>query len=484
MPNDIIRLCFGKALITGNKPGIVALDKFNLAIVAEPKLDLGSFGLFETSQPNYTTYYPDVTAEDLAPKEEDFYYPVVRSLSEVIVHKKRNPIDFGLNDVLKSSMGMLKGQTVNADHETALGNAMGAIRDVSWQDGYETNGVKIPAGINSELKLDGKSNPRIVRLMKMDPPGIHSVSVTVEFAWEKSHPLPDNEFFSKLATFDDKGKMYKRNVTKVMRYHEISLVGHGADPFAMLVNDKGHIVNPKYAHISYNSAEEKAVGGQYYFFDMATDVIKNSTIPIDDINNDSTETANMKEAILLITALAAASGTTITLAEDATAIPADLTTRLTAIIKKLKTDSDSLAVANTKIADLETKVTAAGNVTELKSFQDAQLSKIRSEALKNYNLANKTPDANVITAINSANYDALVVLNTTYLTQVEAIMPLTCKDCNSKNVSRASAKPSDPEGGVKEAHVIKNNQDTIASLRKSQRHASILHGVEEEKTTK
>ena len=90
-------------------------------------------------------------------------------------------------DVLKKSMQMLIGQTINIDHEIAVGNAIGAVSEVFWQPAYKTkSGIEVPAGINAVLKIDGKSNPRIARGVMMDPPSIHSNSVTVRFKWEPS----------------------------------------------------------------------------------------------------------------------------------------------------------------------------------------------------------------------------------------------------------------------------------------------------------
>src|SRR5690606_30627173 len=185
----------------------------------------------------------------------------------ISVHKRHNPIDFGKNiEVLQKSMSLLVGQTVNADHETMIGNALGAVRDVQWQESYVSAGKKVPAGFNAELRIDGKSNPRIARAINSDPPSIHSTSVTVEFEWEQSHPkLPAHEFWSKLGTLDEKGQLIRRIVTGIRRYHEISLVSHGADPYAQLIKKDGKIHNPKFAHITYNSDEEAKRGGAYFF---------------------------------------------------------------------------------------------------------------------------------------------------------------------------------------------------------------------------
>lgn len=488
---DIIRLCFGKTLLIGNKPPIVSLQKFQEATAVKHNQDIEAFGLFESSSPNYTTYYPDATPEDLVPKDGDFINPIFRALSEVIVHKNFNPIDFSKNNVLKPSMKLLKGQSINADHETMIGNAMGAVCEVAWQEEYKTTdaGIVIPSGINAELKIDGKSNPRIARGIMMDPPSINSVSVTVEFAWEKSHPkMPDNEFFPVLGKFDEKGNMYKRDVIKIRRYHEISLVSHGADPFAMLVNDKGEIVNPKYAHISYNSAEEKKLGAQYFFFDMGTDIVQNSlTIPEQTIINEPIQTVLMKESILLLTAMATAMGLTISLKETDTAIPAEVVLSMTEAVNKLNGSATELTVEKKKVvdltkevADLKAAAVVPADTVALTAFQAKRLDEMKLSVENKYKLLNVTPVQAVVDSIKNSNYDALVVMNATYETQLEEKMPLTCTSCKSTKVTRASAKANDPNLSKQEDHVTLSNEDTVSKLAKTNLAASRLHGVKAE----
>src|SRR3989304_9845364 len=148
---EILSLTFSHNLIMGNKPDKISLPQVHKKMNTE-KSSSRSFGLFDSSQPNYTTYYPDVRPEDLNPKDSDFIHPLFRALSEVIVHKKFHPIDFGKNQTLKNSMGKLRGQSVNVDHETAIGNAIGVILSEEWQEGYYTNdGLFIPRGINTLL---------------------------------------------------------------------------------------------------------------------------------------------------------------------------------------------------------------------------------------------------------------------------------------------------------------------------------------------
>ena len=178
---DTIRLSSEGNLIVGNKPGIVSLSDVSKLIGAESQADIQSFGLFERSTPNYATYYPEASAEDLNPKESEFIEPVFRALSAVTILSSYDAVNFAFDpEILNRSKSLLLGQSVMIDHETALGNIIGAVSEVSWQESYKTRGATkpIPAGINSVLKIDGKANPRIARAIMMDPPGIHSTTVS------------------------------------------------------------------------------------------------------------------------------------------------------------------------------------------------------------------------------------------------------------------------------------------------------------------
>ena len=232
----------GHTIMAGYIPEAVGAQTFseNYYKWKNPTPDtIAQFG-FWGGDIDYNTYYPNLDKSELTPKDEEFIEPMFRLLSETIVSKNWNPTDFGQNGVLKASMKMLLGQTVNCDHETNIGNAIGAVSQVMWQESYKDGSFTIPAGINGILKIDGKANPRIARGILMEPPSIHSNSVTVQFKWDKSHPqMEDNEFYQKLGTYDSKGVMVRRIVTDIVRYLETALVSHGADSFAQKIGSEG-----------------------------------------------------------------------------------------------------------------------------------------------------------------------------------------------------------------------------------------------------
>lgn len=437
--SDTIQLVSGRSLIMGNAPS----NKIKMAQIANKmakqkrtRKDVQSFGLFDNNTSNYNTYYPDVTEKDLQPQKGEFIEPVFRSLSKVVVHKEYNPVDFGHGNVLKRSMPLLMAQSIYTDHEDAVGNALGAISEVSWQDGYKTKGgILIPAGINSRLKIDGKSHPRIARAIMMDPPAIHSTSVTVNFLWEKSHPsMADDNFWKNLGAYDEEGKLITRVATKINRYHEISLVSHGADPFAQLIGKGGEITNPTYASISYNSLSGKRKQKQKYFmFSLNEDVVKNSTKTIPNkpiISTKETPTVMKKDPKKSAKKKAEVKNT-----------PKKSNTKLVKQLASLK-QRDKLQLK--KIAKLEKANGELGKYKEryekLKSKNEKALKKLREEVLRNYSLlAKDSPDREIISAIKGADAKSLKAMGKEYQRQLEEKYPSSCADCGSDNITKASA---------------------------------------------
>lgn len=480
---DTIKLAFGNSLILGNTPDAVSLEQVARKIEQE-NLDIQSFGLFDSNTANYNTYYPDVTAEDFTPKDSDFITPTFRALSEVVVHKNWNPVDFGVNGVLKKSLSLLKGQTINADHETSIGNAMGAVADVAWQESFKQNGVMIPAGINAKLKIDAKSHPRVARAIMMDPPSIHSTSVTVQFLWEKSHAsLTEEEFFRSIGTFDKDGKLIRRIATRVQRYNEISLVSHGADPFAQKM-DKGGINNPLWADVSYNSAkpgERKAT--KFFMFDFKSDVVSNSeenSIPTETNNNSTQTETNMDKQFLL--ALAAVLGMQGQTEESITneAVQTALAERLTAQ-QTLQQNFDNLQQEFNTYKE-QNPVGGTPDQQQLTALQgqvNTFTESFRAEVLKNYNiLAAGAPVASIVELLGKADYSTLKAMNEGYAVELEQKYPISCKKCGSTEVNRASSSQEEGQDDKGTSSFTENPADYAQrlSLKRANQNANAMHG--------
>src|SRR6478735_2236072 len=139
----------GHSLISNKYPKGVSLQELlSSTHLQQPQVDLERLGLFEVSSPDFSKYYPEVTAKDLQPSDEDFVYPIYRALSKVVVNKY-GPIDFGFEDVLKRSMKKLIGQSVYPNHDANTGNELGVVVETAWQEERKYDGFTVPAGFNS-----------------------------------------------------------------------------------------------------------------------------------------------------------------------------------------------------------------------------------------------------------------------------------------------------------------------------------------------
>jgi hypothetical protein len=435
---------------------------------------ISQFG-FWGGEIDYNTYYPNLSAEELTPKDEEFIEPMFRLLSATIVSKNWNPTDFGQNGVLKASMKMLLGQTVNCDHETNIGNAIGAVSHVVWQDAYKDGNFTIPAGINGILKIDGKANPRIARGILMEPPSIHSNSVTVQFKWDKSHPqMEDNEFYQKLGTYDSKGNMVRRMVTEVVRYLETSLVSHGADSFAQKVGEDGKIINPDFAKRTWSSYEEyrddKSKG--YFFADYKSDMQLSDTPQItinqEDklINNNQNQ---MNELELFIESLF--SNGMLVLGEGQERNKENALSALKAVVSErdqLKATNASLVTEKTSLTEQITNLNAkVASLQDMATVGTNHIASLRETTVANYKkLKGDQVDETIVTMLNAETTGlvTLISLNKDYEAQLNEKFPLTCSKCGSHEVSRASSV-KEPE--VQQNQAKTEEEDVMANLYRS-----------------
>lgn len=207
-------------------------------------------GLFGYSKDKYSfgwagndpKFYGDVQ-KGVAPKPEDFIEVPFRLISATIVGGGTwKATDFSNATILKKSVKMLDGKTVYKDHETDTDNWVGIVNGVKWSDAFDSNGVKVPAGIDGILAIDQVTNPKVARGAMMGT--IYSNSVTVEFDWEMSHKFENEwDFLNKIGTIGTDGKMIRRVVTAIYNYHETSLVWLGADPFAKAYTEDNKLKN-------------------------------------------------------------------------------------------------------------------------------------------------------------------------------------------------------------------------------------------------
>lgn len=471
----------GHTMMAGSIPSKINPVEFSDRFfeISKTPETISEFGLFG-SDIDYNTYYPDLNPEDLTPQDTEFIQPMFRLLSATIVSKNYNPTDFSKNGVLKASMPLLLGQTVNCDHETNIGNAIGAVSKVMWQNSYKYGDFTIPAGINGILKIDGKANPRIARGIMMDPPSIHSNSVTVSFKWDKSHPnMSDEDFYGKLGSYDDKGNMICRVVTEVVRYLETSLVSHGADTFAQKIGADGKIVNPEFAKRTYSSYSEY-MGDEhrkYYMYDCKsefTEVHENNDTCDSNNNkvlntNPNNNVDNMNEELKAFLQSLVDNGI-ISLAEGSELNQDTVVQSLQELASTIETKNQEIETLNQhntslqeKLSNLEAQVV---NMTQLYSVGLDYVSKLKEEAVDVYKkLKGEESDQTIINMINAETTGIATIksLSADFKAQLEAKFPMKCSKCGSTDISRASSA-NDSEDETSNSEQYKTVEDAINSI--------------------
>ena len=480
----------GHTIMAGYIPEAVGAQTFseNYYKWKNPTPDtIAQFG-FWGGDIDYNTYYPNLDKSELTPKDEEFIEPMFRLLSETIVSKNWNPTDFGQNGVLKASMKMLLGQTVNCDHETNIGNAIGAVSQVMWQESYKDGHFTIPAGINGILKIDGKANPRIARGILMEPPSIHSNSVTVQFKWDKSHPtMEDNEFYQKLGTYDSKGEMVRRMVTEVVRYMETSLVSHGADSFAQKIGSDGKIVNLTFARRTWSSYEEYRddKSKQYFFTDYKSDLssfqendTRDSFNDNDAKDNHSNEN-NMNELEKFLESLFG--DNMLTLEEGKEMNQETVVACIQNLVSSrntLQTSVDNLTTEKTSLTEQVSNLNAeVANLKEMATVGKNHIASLRENAVETYKkLMGENADETIVTMLNAetTGITTLVSLTKDYQARLEEKFPLTCSKCGSKDVNRASSVTEDDTQGKTGTEDTTQNQEPSST-------SSVLDGLYKKK---
>lgn len=466
---DVMVLGATHALMVSNVPKVVIDDHSlsknffsatnNFSDKGNIKSSIEKYGLFGGSL-NVNSFMPGVTPDMLKPKDEDFIEPMFRLLSATIVAKKYNPTEFP-EQVLKESMPLLIGQSVNCDHDTDIVNAIGSVSSVEWQDSYQDeSGVVIPAGINGVLKIDGLSNPRIARGIMMDPPSIHSNSVTVEFSWEPSHTFEDMwEFYNKLGTYTEDGELVRRIATKIISYKETSLVWHGADPFAQLLKS-GKLNNPSYAGSQYYSfSEDKQAlandpAKRVSMYDFKESLEKGLKYNTGSFNNEgdssinhnkNSKTNHMNELQQLLDSLFGKG--LLTLGEGKEASKEEVISQIQNLVQQNQDLSASKSTLESDIAKLkEDKLSLEKELSKFKAGNESWENYVRSfreETIVSYRklTGEDRVDENILKLLESDNtsFETLSALRKTYDTQLEDKFPLKCSECGSSNVSRASS---------------------------------------------
>lgn len=442
---DVMILGYGHSIMFNhlNYQPKIASDRFS---EIKHKSDIESFGLFGGN--NYNTFYGDTKPTQFDPKKDEFIEPMFRLLSACIVQKDYNPTEFPEN-VLKESMPLLVGQTVNCDHETDIANAIGSVKEVFWQESFTQEGITIPAGINGILKIDGIANPRIARGIMMDPPSIHSNSVTVQFEWEPSHTFEDPyDFYYKIGTYDEKGELIRRIATKIISYRETSLVSHGADPFAQLITPEG-IVNPKYSSSVYygtysDNPTPKDIAKKIYFFDFKgnreVDILHNTDSFFNKFSNNSQQ---MNQELLSFIQSLFGEGLLVlgdkTPNEDTVknAIK-ELVNSVSSFRSTIENQAGEINSYKEEINNLKAEVGSLKKDSEIAKMYETE---VRDSTMASYKklVGEDNLDSAIVSLLETTDVKTLKALKKTYDAQLEDKFPLHCQDCGSHNVTRSSS---------------------------------------------
>lgn len=487
---DTMVLGAGHSMLVSHVPGrklepqLISSKFYEATGMSKESVD--KFGLFGSI--NYNTFYPDATPEQFNPKEDEFIEPMFRMLSACIVAKHYNPTEFPEN-VLRESMHLLVGQTVNCDHETDVANAIGSVKSVAWQESFVQDGITIPAGINAVLKIDGVSNPRIVRGIYMDPPSIHSNSVTVQFEWKPSHEFEKAwEFFDKLGTIAEDGTMVRRIVTRIIAYKETSLVSHGADPFAQLIKN-GRVNNPKYAgqiYYSFSDCEPMEFDKfktKLSFYDFKglkeidtmynTSKPNNVRDPRSEGQNQTTNKNIMNEIEKFLEQLFGEGK--LSLAEGTKPSVEIAISQIQSLVEENKSLSDAKAAVENEVnalkdenQSLKDQVKVNEKMVEVGKLH---LSEVREATVASYKklTGEDKVDANILALLEAetTNLETLVSLKKTYDAQLEEKFPLHCAKCGSKDINRASSMENQEDPDKNENHGNDSVKGAISDLIKN-----------------
>lgn len=359
---------------------------------------------------------PEELASFLKPQESDYVMIPVRALSATQV--QGDTINFGHNQgkALQDAVAMFDGLTILKDHNLSVENWLGQTERAYW----DTLTPDTPPGVNLMMKVDTKADPKTARGLLTG--ALNSVSVTIAFDYDKSHPkMSDMDFFMNLGELVD-GTRVQALVTAVTRLYELSVVWQGADKYAkQRVN--GRIDVPG----TSNSLQENMMDWKKLALALGLTSLANP--------DEQTVTA----AVIAAQAEFTTNKATLTA----------LQTEKTGLETQIVTLNTTIATKNTEISTLNTKV---GELTASAKLGEDFLKSRRGEALRLYNLVegDKGTDS-MKKLINESSLEVADSFVNSYTTRAEAVAPLKCQECGSTSVAR---KASDGNAELHEDSVV------------------------------
>lgn len=365
-------------------------------------------------------------------EDDSYMFATFRALSAGIVNELSFPIDFSKQGVLKKATPFLIGTPFMKDHRYSVDSQIGSVQDTIY-DNQELDDV--PPGINALVRVNLKAPQAATAIPLIESGDAKSVSVTVWYKWDKSHPEMEwADFWEELGNKVD-GQVVRIVANEVQAMSELSLVWDGADPHA----ERIYFSAPgQFATLASGlEVPQRLAAGQN----------QRPASPPQTENQDM-DTAALKKA------LAAALGVeesalTDELVKDVGIGAYDLNAaptfkRLNADLSKKNGEYAATIESKTQEnAKLATENAALKPQAELGA---AHLASIRTAAAAHYKLCNgDKASAVILSMIEAAPLDQATALCTQFENEANAKVPLKCGACGSQNVSRAQSAATNPD---------------------------------------
>ena len=373
----------------------------------------------------------------LNPQESDYVLVPVRMLS-ASDKVQSGLFNFGYNGgkALQDAVELFNGVIILKDHRPTVDGWVGKTLGATW----DTSTPGAPAGITGMMKLDKKADPKLVRGVVSGM--VNSVSVTVGFQWQQSHPdMKESEFWQKLGQKVD-GRTVQLDVIKIDSIRELSLVYLGADGYAKTIDKDGNLTSG--TRTESNSFQPPPISQQEESMNLKALLAK---FGITSLGDNPTEE---QISAALTTALAQAKQEGI---DSSTGSVTKLTSDLNAAQEALKLANTNLEAEQKKTAELSVKATIA----------DAYLTAERNEAVRLYKIAEGTKASEtMLSVISSGTLEQVQAFAATFKPQAEKIAPLSCTKCGCTELSRKQTQNSH-DGSTQDDGSTQKKTDSLES---------------------
>lgn len=391
--------------------------------------------------------------EKYTPKASDLVRVPFRALSATVVAAGTwRATDFTNEEVLRRSLAKIIGKSAFVQHWQYTDECIGAIEKASWSERTVQGGGRIvPAGIDIVYLINGEHNEKLCSNLLMEPPGIYSNSVTVEFAWEPSHDdIDEDQFYNMIGQVHADKRMVSRKVTEIIDYHEASICWLGADPYAKMKDDKGNLINPEEGAVydNVNSFVKELYQKDRHFFASYSFKKENIYLTPEKLNNQTDMEKALLDLVRKILGLAAdAEVTQAHIDSVVVAKKEEHDAAVTALSKMSKFAQMESEITALKASDKSVEITGLKNeietfknkVAELEPFSvigKAHFDAKKAETIRLYKLSlnGAAEDATMIANFEKADSKGLDSFLTMFTKGVKEKFEAKCKKCGITEV--------------------------------------------------